>query len=109
MDVSDAAGGLHHKAEMIGNLLGPAGQHCFCGYAIERVVDLDRAESLRIVRQHLFSAELGGVEAPSPFRIGPAAGADVCAPMGSCRADLIWPPHLSGSGLVQQPVTLQMP
>src|SRR4051812_20415975 len=90
MNMSDTAGGLHHKAEVFGNLLGPAGQHRFGRYAIERVVDLDRVEPLGIVRQHLCSGELRGIEAPSPFRIGPATGADERSHNGRCqsRADV---------------------
>src|SRR5438132_1950879 len=70
---------LEHEREAIGNLLRPFREHLLVRHTVERVVDFDGVEALRIELQHLRRRQIVGIETPLPFFVAVAAGADADA------------------------------
>ena len=81
--VGDALGRLDAEGEPVGDGRGPFDDDAFLGHAVEGVVDLDRGETRRVVREHLGRRQGLGVEGTLPLGEGVAAGADVDAHGGS--------------------------
>src|SRR5580658_463050 len=68
-DVRDALGRFERQFEILRSLALPAGENFLVRRAIKSVVDLDRGQRLRVVRQHLRRRELLRVEAAFPLRV----------------------------------------
>src|SRR5207237_5696217 len=78
-DVRDALRRLQYESEARRRGGVPAGDGLRVGHAVERVVDFDGREPLRVVLEHLRLGELRGIERPLPLGKVVARGADADA------------------------------
>src|SRR5690606_23251685 len=77
LEVRDPLRGLQDEGEPVRHALSPRAEGGFLRHAVESVVDLDRAESLRVVGEHGIGRDLFRVEGTLPLLVLPTAGAGV--------------------------------
>ena len=75
--MGDALRSFDGKAKARGDLFFPVLDHARLRQTIERVVDFNRRQTLRIIRKHLFRRQIFRVEITLPLLVAVAAGADV--------------------------------
>src|SRR5690606_38549704 len=73
LDVRDQSRRLERELESRWHTLRPLPKRRLVRQAIERVVQLDRVEPLRVVRQHVGLLHLLRIEGASPFLVAEAA------------------------------------
>src|SRR5207302_9855678 len=74
--VGDSPRRLERQLVRRRRLRGPAANQLLVGHPIERVVDLDRGEARRVIRQHLRCGKVRWIKAALPFGIVVAGRSD---------------------------------
>src|SRR5262245_25895524 len=75
--MSDALGGLYREAKCCGHLSLPIFHHSRLRKTIEGVVDFDRGQALRVVREHVFRRQILWVKVAFPLFVAVTTGTDV--------------------------------